>query len=254
VGALRKPLTFAIAGCCGCLLLAPSASAVKHSRWLDHVQITEYWPAPESWGVGRKVAVPGLDERLRVDFLYSAWGMSMEGNGLSEDGHRYHIDSIGSQGWVNAKGRRTKPGSTGWTRGAPYWRDVGWRNRHREVTFPLAGGGWSNHHPVKYIPPTGISFASGPSLDLRFWRSVAVDPEVIPLGSWVWLPEYRHEKGGGWMKAQDTGGAISGHDIDVYREPPSDPNGGNYYSSARIYVVPPGEHRPDGRPPRPHHH
>ena len=39
--------------------------------------------------------------------------------------------------------------------------------------------------------------------------TIAVDPNVIPLGSAVYI------KGIGWRKAQDTGGAIKGHIIDL---------------------------------------
>ncbi len=217
---------------------------------MANFDITEYWPARESWGVGAKVDVPGLNEDLRVDFLYSAWGLSMEGDGLGENGRRYHIAGIGSQGWVRADGRPTFA-SAGFAQGPPFWRACGWRNKQREVTFPLASGGWSNGKPKKYIPPLGITFARGPSLKLKFFQSIAVDPRVIPHGSLVWIPQYRDEKGNGWMKAVDTGGAINGKSIDVYREPPEDPSGGNSYSNVRVYVVPPGEEKPGGKPPKP---
>ncbi|MEG6615360.1 3D domain-containing protein [Peptococcaceae bacterium 1198_IL3148] len=43
-------------------------------------------------------------------------------------------------------------------------------------------------------------------------RTIAVDPEVIPLGSHVWV------EGFGWMIAEDTGGAIKGNIIDIYMD------------------------------------
>ena len=43
-------------------------------------------------------------------------------------------------------------------------------------------------------------------------RTIAVDPEVIPLGSDVWV------EGWGWMVAEDTGGAIKGEIIDIFMD------------------------------------
>jgi 3D (Asp-Asp-Asp) domain-containing protein len=220
---------------------APPAPS-KHSpgRWLSKVTVTEYWPAPEAWFKGRLVKAPGLPGRHRIDWLYSATGLSMEGDGVGLDGQRYHIDSLGDGGWVTAAGRPTDP-SRGWSGGAPYWRAGGyWRNRSHAVTFPLADGGWSDGLGRRYVPLPGVTFAQGPSLPLRYYQSIAVDPHVIPLGSRVYVPAYRNDGHGGWFVAQDTGGAINGHHIDVYRSPPaSSADGGQYLTGERIYVIKP---------------
>jgi 3D (Asp-Asp-Asp) domain-containing protein len=230
--------------------LAPTHTPVKvprgpgkhaHGRWLTAVTITEYWPAPEAWFVGKPVSVPGLSGKHRIDWLYSATGVSMQGDGLGLDGQMYHINSLGSGGWVTASGAPTDP-SDGWAGGSPYWRAGGyWATSSGAVTFPLASGGWSAGVGRRYVSLPGVTFAPGPSLPLSFYRSIAVDPRLIPLGSRVYVPAYRNDGYGGWFVAQDTGGAITGHHIDVYRSPPSSPNdSGQYLTGQRILVLAPG--------------
>ena len=85
-----------------------------------------------------------------------------------------------------------------------------------------------------------MTFAAGASLPLHYYQSIAVDPSVIPLGSRVYVPAYQHDGHGGWFVAQDTGGAINGHHIDVYRSPPTSPNNaGQYLTGQRLYVIKP---------------
>jgi 3D (Asp-Asp-Asp) domain-containing protein len=230
--------------------LAPVASAPtnippppsKHAqgKWLSGVTVTQYWPAPESWFVGKPVAAPGLAGLHRIDWLYSATGLSMEGSGIGLDGQQYHIDALGDGGWVTETGVSTSP-SSGWSAGAPYWRAGGyWRNKKRGVTFPLSAGGWSNGRGAKYVPLRDVTFAAGMSLPLHYLQSIAVDPRVIPLGSRVYVPAYRNDGHGGWFVAQDTGGAINGHHIDVYRQPPVNALGiGQSLSAQRIFVIKP---------------
>jgi 3D (Asp-Asp-Asp) domain-containing protein len=212
-----------------------------HGTWLNRVVITEYWPAPEKWAVGRLVKAPGLSGKHRIDWLYSATGVSMEGQGLGLDGRMYHINALGDGGWVTVDGKPTSP-SNGWAAGSPYWRAGGfWRNHTGAVTFPLSAGGWSAGRGMKYVPLRNVSFAQGASLPLRFYRSIAVDPNVIPLGSRVYIPAYRQDGHGGWFVAQDTGGAIQGDHVDVYRSPPaSQSDGGQYMTGQRVFVVKPG--------------
>jgi 3D (Asp-Asp-Asp) domain-containing protein len=217
------------------------AHPISHRQWLSGVTITEYYPAPEHWFIGRRVAAPGLDGRYAVDWLYSARGLAMEGDGVDRQGRRVHIAELGSTGWVNADGQHTAPVCLGkWTHGFPVWLIGGWRNRDGAVTFPLASGGWSNGYGGKTRPYGGVTFAPEPSLPLRYYHSIAVDPRLIPLGSHVYVPAYRHT-GGGWFIAQDTGGAIKGRHIDVYRPAPASPDDlGRYMTHQRILVVPPG--------------
>jgi 3D (Asp-Asp-Asp) domain-containing protein len=214
----------------------------KHSRgrWLGGTTVTEYWPAPEAWFTGKLVSVPGLTGKHRIDWLYSATGVSMEGEGLGLDGRLYHINALGNGGWVTVGAQSTTP-ADGWSAGSPFWRDGGyWLSRHGRVTYPLQAGGWSAGAGRKYVPLPGVSFAAGASLPLKFLQSVAVDPGVIPLGSRVYIPAYRADGYGGWFVAQDTGGAINGHHVDVFRRPPSSStDSGQYLTQQRIYVIKP---------------
>jgi len=220
--------------------IPPPPSKHAHGRWLHGVTITEYWPAPESWFVGRPVKTPGLPGTHRIDWLYSATGVSMEGEGIGLDGRMYHINALGDGGWITAAGKPTSP-SNNWQAGSPYWRAGGyWRNRTGGVTFPLAAAGWSAGVGRTYVPLANVSFAAGASLPLHYYQSIAVDPSVIPLGSRVYVPSYRHDGHGGWFVAQDTGGAINGLHIDVFRSPPtSSSDSGQYLTGKRIYVIKP---------------
>jgi 3D (Asp-Asp-Asp) domain-containing protein len=219
---------------------APRKPAKGKGRWMTGVTITEYWPAPESWFSGALVTAPGLAGKHRIDWLYSATGVSMEGEGIGLDGRMYHIDALGNGGWVTASGRSTSAAG-GFSAGAPYWRaGAFWRNSHGAVTFPVAAGGWSAGVGRRYVPLQGVTFAPGASLPLRYYQSIAVDPNVIPMGSRVYVPAYAHDGHGGWFTAQDTGGAINGHHIDVYRSPPASPGtSGQYLTGQRILVVKP---------------
>jgi 3D (Asp-Asp-Asp) domain-containing protein len=213
-------------------------SKTAHGTWMSGFKITEYWPAPESWFVGKLVGAPGLNGKHRIDWLYSAMGMSMEGDGVGLDGQRYHIESLGSGGWVTKSGGSTSAGDD-FSAGAPYWRSGAyWRNRSSGVTFPLQKGGWSNGSGQRYVPLPGVTFGNGPSRPLSYYQSIAVDPKQIPMGSRVYIPAYRNDGHGGWFIAQDTGGAINQRHIDVFRSPPPSPNDiGNYHTNQRVFVI-----------------
>lgn len=213
---------------------------ITHRQWLTGVTITEYYPAPEAWFGGQRIAAPGMPGRHAADWLYSARGLAMEGDGVDRFGHPAHIAELGSTGWVNAAGRPTVPVCLGkWSDGSPVWLKGGWRNDRGGVTYPMAAGGWSNGNGVRVLPYGGVTFAEGPSLPIRYYHSIAVDPRLIPEGSRVYVPAYR-QINGGWFVAQDTGGAIKGRHIDVYRPPPASPSDlGRYMTGERILVIPP---------------
>jgi len=247
LSAVTRARFFAALACAALLLSAldlagAAAKPIRRARWLGGVTVTEYYPVPEAWFVGKPVSAPGLTTRHRIDWLYSAHGVSMQGTGIGLDGLLYHIDALGSGGWVTDRGRPSIPGRGGWAGGPPYWRaGAYWLTRSHLVTFPLDGGGWSNGRGRRYVPLPGVTFADGASKPLRFYRSIAVDPNLIPLDSLVYVARYRDTAGHGWFRAEDVGGAIVGRHVDVYRKPPTEPFGAaQLLEDERIYVIPPG--------------
>jgi 3D (Asp-Asp-Asp) domain-containing protein len=224
---------------------APPPPAVGGGgKWLGGFELTEYYPALESWFTGRPVSAPGLSGLHRIDWLYSARGLSMEGDGIGLDGRPYHIAGLGSGGWLTAGGHNGAKFGVG--ADAPFWRTGGfWRSSSGQLTFPLADGSWSAGVGVRYVPPpAGISFAPGQSRPLAYMRSVAVDPRTIPEGSHIYIPAYAAVNGG-WFEADDTGGAIIGRHIDIFRPPPANPaDQGNFATGQRVYIVAPGQPLP----------
>ena len=79
---------------------------ISRREWLSGFIVTEYYPVPERWFDGVRVRAPGSAGSHRVDWLYSANGVSMEGDGVDLAGHHVHIANLGAVGWVNSAGRR----------------------------------------------------------------------------------------------------------------------------------------------------
>jgi 3D (Asp-Asp-Asp) domain-containing protein len=208
------------------------------ATWVNGVELTQYWPVPEAWFPGQLVAAPGLAGLHPIDWLYSARGLSMQGEGISLAGQFVHINQLGAGGWVTASGQAANFHGT-----APYWRAGGyWKSSKGAVTFPLRAGGWSNGTGKRYVSLPGVSFAAGPAKALTYWESVAVDPSLIPMGSWIYIPSYRTGPGKGWFMAQDTGGAIGGAHLDIFRPPPASPSDpGQTLWGQQVYVLPPGQ-------------
>lgn len=213
----------------------PVSHLITKPTWLTGVEVTEYYAVPESWFTGRRVAAPGLPEAHRVDFLYSAFGLAVEGDGIDLKGRPVHVASVDGAGFVDANGQRTS--------GAPAWVSGGyWLSSTHALTFPLEAGGWSSGTGVRYRkPPAKLTFAPGASRPLTPYRSLAVDPKLIPLGSRVYVPAYVGVPGAsGWFVAEDTGGAILGRHVDVFRPAPATRDGARRLTGQRILVEPPG--------------
>ncbi|WP_136607551.1 3D domain-containing protein [Paenibacillus dokdonensis] len=68
-------------------------------------------------------------------------------------------------------------------------------------------------------------------------RTIAVDPNVVPLGWWVYI------EGVGFRRAEDTGGAIKGNKIDIYYDSVKRANSFGRKSGLKVYVI--GPVKPD---------
>ena len=65
--------------------------------------------------------------------------------------------------------------------------------------------------------PTSPSFKMTASGNyVKGYRTVATDPEVIPIGSIVYIPFFSSSPNKGFFVAEDTGSAIKGSKVDVY--------------------------------------
>lgn len=85
-------------------------------------------------------------------------------------------------------------------------------------------------HPQYGITRTGTTATEG--------RTIAVDPNVIPLGSWVYI------EGIGLRRAEDTGGAVKGNWIDVYYDDDAYASSFGLKRGYRVYVI--GKEKPAG--------
>jgi len=212
---LTAALTLALAGCPP-PPPPPSDHLLTSPRWIKNTLVTEYWPAPERWFTGPLVRVPGIPGRHRSDWLFGARGLPMEGEGMATDGRVYHF-------------------------AGPY--DIGWRNRAGGGTAPCtAPGFWTNGRPFRISTPSRARYAGGHSRTLVYWKSAAVDRHVIPFGSRIFMHALCTTPARGWVVARDTGGAIGGAHIDIYRPPPARIGNGADLRGQSILVVPPGTH------------
>ena len=74
-----------------------------------------------------------------------------------------------------------------------------------EYEMEVEATAYWTHDPVD-ASGHGIAFDGTPAVA---YKTIAVDPKVIPLQSMVYVPGY------GWLRANDTGNAIKGNIIDI---------------------------------------
>ena len=155
-------------GGCPPALKPPQEKPVLRPRWLSDMLITEYFPAPERWFHGRTVRAPGLSGRHRIDWLYSARGLAMQGEGIGADGRPYHFAGPYSLTWRNANGGLTYPASarpgTGRTAPRPGSALPGSTGPVESPTrSPAAGGRTARRHACSPAPRRRGSRPAHPS-------------------------------------------------------------------------------------------
>ena len=223
-------------------LAAPTASAATS---LGNFQVTYYWFAAESGFVGKPLPAPGVAGTYREDFLYSARGVPMEGTGTALSSAHIHYAGTHGGYWVNKAGKKTVPSVNGWSNGAPFWRDGGWRNASGGVTYQRADGSWVNGPKVGAKPlPYHDLFGPNPGTDVTEWLSIATDLRVIPRGTRVYVPRLAGSPAHGCFRADDTGGAIIGQHIDVFI--PQTNTFSGLPTSSEVQTLAPGEACPPG--------
>lgn len=74
-----------------------------------------------------------------------------------------------------------------------------------EYEMEVEATAYWTHDPVD-ASGHGIAFDGTPAVA---YKTIAVDPKVIPLQSMVYVPSF------GWLRANDTGNAIKGNIIDI---------------------------------------
>lgn len=77
----------------------------------------------------------------------------------------------------------------------------------------------------------GAKTASG--TDVTEGRTIAVDPDVIPLGWWVYIEGY------GFYRAEDTGGKVKGKIVDIYFDSSSQVKRFGRKKGNTVYVIGP---------------
>ena len=161
----------------------------------EDFKITNYTVAQEAnfSSTEQMCNVRGLGDDRCYDkrFLCSGWGVAMQGTGLAENGR-----------YIKYAGCST----------------CRWNDNHTMLLD------CEDNATFAYV--SGVMGASQRVLQPNY--SIAVDPDVISLGSYVWIDELCQ-----WFRADDTGGIIEGHHIDVY----TGTNDPGYSTTSDIFVT-----------------
>ncbi len=157
---------------------SPTATPAPLEELIPGFRITNYTLAREAdlsgqrTGNRTRISAKGLPGQYAWEFLCSGRGVAMQGTGVTLDGKYVHYVSGGG----------------------------GFCGRDKNLC---------NCKGAEFAITTGVFGSTGRALTENY--SIAVDPTVIPYGSFVWIDAMKR-----WFRADDTGGAIKGNHIDVY--------------------------------------
>lgn len=175
-------------------LLAPATRAKKPLRKLGAFRITYYYMAeekafaPPEKNQALPVFAPACKKILSTTSLDFLIKLSLEGTGKLKDGRIINVASRCSCAPAGFKGGR-------------FCFEVMDKRK-----FPWGRGGYFNRKHAPLIP----------------FKTVAVDPKIIPLGSWLFIPTLKGKKNpqgrriSGCVQAMDTGSMVKGKHLDMF--------------------------------------
>jgi len=102
----------------------------------------------------------------------------------------------------------------------------------KNVTLTAYDAGVSSTGKSKKHPQYGIT-ASGTRV--QEGRTISVDPNVIPMGWWVYIEGY------GFRRAEDKGSAVKGNKIDIYYDSAKTANSFGTKRGVTVYVIGPNK-------------
>ena len=154
--------------------------------------------------------------RHRTGWLYSARGLAMQGEGIGSDGRMYHF-------------------------AGPY--TLTWRNeRARHAAVPERARRLDEREAR--VDRAGCAIRAGDVAHARVLARRRGRPAPDSTRELGLRPRYCGTPAHGWFTAADTGGAILGFHIDVFRAPPAKPWFSRVLRRQKVFVVPAGLPRP----------
>lgn len=149
---------------------------------LGNLNLTFLIPAGEKTATAAPLTATGLARQsLQEDFLYGTEGVVARSIGVTRKGKT--IVALGGGWWVNARGKKTQLGADGtWSKGAPIWRDGGWRTKRGHPTFKTRAGTWTAGVGVRFLRYHD-HFSVSKKGEYVPWKTVTSGKATAPLAT-----------------------------------------------------------------------